>query len=448
MMGRVGALFAGILLALAGFALLGGRSDSAGAAAVCPPRTFDDLTTTTTTEPEPTSSTTLTDAASTTLVEQSTTTTPAPPAAKPPRHCAPYVYEMGFPLAVRGSFISGFGDERDGGDRLHKGVDVESPKLTAVLAVKSGEVAQIHNQAGSEDCCWLAVEHDDGWESWYIHLNNDSYGTDDGQSVGVRVDLEVGDTVEEGEVIGWLGDSGNAEDTNTPHVHFELHRPDGMAIDPYASLVAAASSAEPPQTGVESGAYVDDDGRLYEWVFEALAANGLYWPCSSGTATSCADDTATPRDLAALASLLSGADDPPMLRGSYGEFSISGAPDPHPYLVEKVLGCEEEDLSLCPIKGVTERELTRLAAGIITYRKGPPDRFRLPLPDEVWALVLPSARSSVEILDDLDHFGECQLPLDEDRLLSRGQGALLLLSWIGDWDPIPCPQPVESLELD
>jgi hypothetical protein len=431
MFARVGALLAGVVIALAGLALLGGDDDHASAAAMCPPRTFADLTTTTTTvEDDVTTTTTSADTSTTTIGGESTTTTvdDTTTTTQKKAPCVPYVYDMGFPLVTRQSFISGFGDDRDGG-RLHKGVDLRGAMLTAVVAVRSGEVAAIHNDAGTEDCCWMAIEHEDGWESWYIHLNNDTYGTDDGQGVGVRIDLEVGDRVEQGEVIGWLGDSGNAEDTNTPHVHFELHQPNGMAIDPYASLVSAASSMSYGEE--ESGAYADDDGRLYEWVFEALAAEGIYWPCEVGEAASCADDTATRKDLAALATILTGVEDPPRLRGTPGEFVVLG----------------ERELLHPNRMGVTAKGLARLAAGIVIFRQGPPHGFRLPLDGEVWTLLLPSRSSSLRVLQDQERVTECQIPLDGTRLVSRGQAALLLLPWIGDWDPVPCPQFAESLEL-
>jgi hypothetical protein len=78
----------------------------------------------------------------------------------------------------------------------------------------------------------------EGWEYWYIHINNDTPGTDDGANppeFNIRPGLKVGSKVFAGEWIAYMGDSGDAEST-APHLHFEIHRPDGTPIDPYNSL--------------------------------------------------------------------------------------------------------------------------------------------------------------------------------------------------------------------
>ena len=102
----------------------------------------------------------------------------------------------------------------------------------------------MHDEVG-ENCCAMALEHDDGWASWYIHLNNDTPGTDDGLGWGFAEGIERGVHVTAGQVIAYVGDSGNAEWT-TPHLHFELHQPDGTKVNPYPHLVNAESSPPPP----------------------------------------------------------------------------------------------------------------------------------------------------------------------------------------------------------
>ena len=146
------------------------------------------------------------------------------------------VYPMIFPVAGEHRFGRDFGDPRGGG-RSHTGIDILADKLTPVVAVADGTVRWMVRERGG-DCCALSVVHDDGWRSRYIHLNNDTPGTDDGQGYGIVRSLRPGSRVRAGQVIGWVGDSGNAEETAS-HLHFELLRPDGTPVDPFGTLQAA-----------------------------------------------------------------------------------------------------------------------------------------------------------------------------------------------------------------
>lgn len=156
-----------------------------------------------------------------------------PPAAA----AADSIYPMVFPLAGPNSYTDTFGAPRSGG-RTHAGIDILADKMVPVVAVASGTVGWMHDERGGK-CCAMALNHDDGWTSWYIHLNNDTPGTDDGQGWGFAPGIESGVHVETGQLIGWVGDSGNAEWT-VSHLHFELHRPDGSITNPYPSLLAAS----------------------------------------------------------------------------------------------------------------------------------------------------------------------------------------------------------------
>jgi len=87
----------------------------------------------------------------------------------------------------------------------------------------------------------VVLEDAEGYTYDYIHLNNDTPGTDDGhggRQYAIAPDIQRGARVVKGQVVGWVGDSGNAEST-LPHLHFEIHIPEGAAIDPYESLLAA-----------------------------------------------------------------------------------------------------------------------------------------------------------------------------------------------------------------
>lgn len=145
-----------------------------------------------------------------------------------------------FPLAGAYQLTDSFGDPRGRG-RRHAGVDIMSAKLTPVHAVASGRVRWIEGEDGGDHVA-LALVHDNGWRSYYMHLNNDTPGTDDGRGRGIADDITFGARVEAGQLLGWVGDSGNAERT-APHLHFELRDPSGNPVDPYLSLSAAERHA-------------------------------------------------------------------------------------------------------------------------------------------------------------------------------------------------------------
>ncbi len=123
-------------------------------------------------------------------------------------------------------------------ERTHMGNDIFSPKGTPVVAVADGFVVSMGR--GAKAGYNLKIRHADGYSTLYLHLNDDEPETDNGRggwSGAFAEGLEVGDFVQAGQVIAYVGDSGNAE--NTPsHTHFELHRW-GKAIDPYPFLVDA-----------------------------------------------------------------------------------------------------------------------------------------------------------------------------------------------------------------
>ncbi len=131
-------------------------------------------------------------------------------------------------------FTSTFGARRSGG-RRHEGNDLMAPKLTQVFAAAAGTITVVGTShlAGR----YIEIDHGGGWTTRYIHLNNDNPGTDDGEaswSLTVAPGLVEGSRVEAGQLIAWVGDSGNAEGTGS-HTHFELAY-EGRAIDPFPYL--------------------------------------------------------------------------------------------------------------------------------------------------------------------------------------------------------------------
>ena len=143
-----------------------------------------------------------------------------------------------FPIEdVTSQFRDDWRNTRSGG-RRHEGTDIYAPKGTAVVAIAHGVVVSMHN--GGKGGYMLRIRHSDAWETWYMHLDNDTPGTDDGSAgehSAYPPDLAVGDVVYAGQLIAYVGDSGNAE-TGLAHLHFELHN-GGRKENPYPQLTHA-----------------------------------------------------------------------------------------------------------------------------------------------------------------------------------------------------------------
>lgn len=151
-------------------------------------------------------------------------------------------FEVVFPQEIGPTeFRDTYGQSRSGG-RSHNGTDLLAPRMTEIYAIADGTVSYIgdNNLSGRN----IKLDHGEGWESYYVHLNNDNIGTDDGAapwSLAVPEGIVEGVEVVAGQLIGWVGDSGNAEGT-TPHTHFEL-RKDGNPLNAYELLLEAYERA-------------------------------------------------------------------------------------------------------------------------------------------------------------------------------------------------------------
>ena len=187
------------------------------------------------------------------------------------------------------SFVDDFDQPRSGG-RTHGATDimVDGVKGLPVVAASDGVVSWI-----GSTCCYLAIDHGGGYKTWYIHLNNDSPGTDDGLGWGIAAGITVGTPVGKGQLIGYVGDSGNAEWVG-PHLHFEI-RYGEVPINPYPYLLAAPRLSEPGGTIVTQQAtadsFTDDNGSPHEADIETLFLHGITAGC--GPALYCPNDSIT-----------------------------------------------------------------------------------------------------------------------------------------------------------
>ena len=137
---------------------------------------------------------------------------------------------MSFPVQDHGvqHIWSFFGDGRDGGTRVHEGVDVFAPRGTPVLSSVYGTVRNV----GTRDRGGLVVSITDeerGLVLYYAHLEEQL--------------TQRGARVAPGDIIGTVGNSGNAI-TTPPHLHFGIYEPGWRAIDPWNFLYEF--DAEPP----------------------------------------------------------------------------------------------------------------------------------------------------------------------------------------------------------
>ena len=149
------------------------------------------------------------------------------------------VREIVFPVQGEYSFSDSYGDPRSGG-RVHEGVDIFADKMTPLIAAVDGRVTYIADPEPSWGYAVFITDRD-GYQYRYIHMNNDTPGTDDGMGGALYAyppTIYRGSTITAGQLVGWVGDSGNAEST-VSHLHFEIRTPDREPINPYLSLLQA-----------------------------------------------------------------------------------------------------------------------------------------------------------------------------------------------------------------
>ena len=80
-------------------------------------------------------------------------------------------FKLTFPVQGRSGVSSTFGAIRDGGSRLHKGLDISAPKTTPVLATAAGVVSRV--DVGALAGLHVEIQHAEGWRTLYLHLNDD-----------------------------------------------------------------------------------------------------------------------------------------------------------------------------------------------------------------------------------------------------------------------------------
>lgn len=186
-----------------------------------------------------------------------------------------------------------FGACRDGCSRRHEGNDIMGAKLMREVAANDGVVTYVRADTTGLSGNMLEITGDDGWTYVYIHINNDTPGTDDGANPPkwrFFPSIHKGVRVKAGQFVAYMGDSGNAENT-APHLHFELHRPDGTPISPYTSLRLAQGQSANGQCAYPSNPrrHPDpDSGRGY-WIIDGSGKVQPYGAAQKYSAANAAD---------------------------------------------------------------------------------------------------------------------------------------------------------------
>ncbi len=152
------------------------------------------------------------------------------------------------PGTDRRQIWSYFGASRAGGARVHHGIDLFAPRGTPTVAVSPSAVMRV----GERDLGGNVVILDDGDRGlriYYAHLD---------EQIAV-----LGDQVEAGDVIGTIGNSGNAINT-PPHLHLGIYQANWRRpVDPWYFFVAPDRTVQPPAPPeYEIGSWLRSTGEV------------------------------------------------------------------------------------------------------------------------------------------------------------------------------------------
>jgi murein DD-endopeptidase MepM/ murein hydrolase activator NlpD len=102
-------------------------------------------------------------------------------------------------------------DDRRGITRVHEALDIMAPRHTPVRAVEDGTIAKLYLSEGGGGVTIYQFDPSRRYSYYYAHLDRYASGLREGQAV------------KRGELIGYVGSTGNASE-NAPHLHFAIYR--------------------------------------------------------------------------------------------------------------------------------------------------------------------------------------------------------------------------------
>jgi len=117
-----------------------------------------------------------------------------------------------------------WGTARSGG-RKHEGIDIFAKRGTPILSATQGIVVRVGTDDLGGKVVWIAGPSLS--RHYYAHLND------------YADQIQEGDWVEVGEVIGYVGNTGNAK-TTPPHLHYGIYLNGQGAVNPYRYLTPSS----------------------------------------------------------------------------------------------------------------------------------------------------------------------------------------------------------------
>lgn len=139
---------------------------------------------------------------------------------------------------LRGSLRDTYGDPR-GVSRMHEAIDIMAERGVPVVAAVDGSILQLDRSDAGGLTIYLA---DESGETLYYYAHLDRYAAF----------IAEGDRVKQGDVIGFVGTTGNAP-KSAPHLHFSIETLPangewwkGEPVNPYPILMAEGFTVTQP----------------------------------------------------------------------------------------------------------------------------------------------------------------------------------------------------------